>query len=338
MPTVTNFLVSGLTAYVENNRDLIIGSFGLANRDTRSRVGIQTGVKGSMFLHYLSVSPVVQSGSSCGFNPLDEITLSERTINVAIHKVDGQICPETLIGKYAEYLVRVNARDNDLPYEQYIIDTLVEQVNKKIETDIWQGKTAAHSGTALIDGWLYQFDNDDSVVDVTLNNGESAYEGIGKVYAAMTEETLERGGVIFVSPAIFRSFMMEMVALNLFHYSGAVNDNPDEFIFPGSDVRVIKTPGLASSLKIVGTFADNLVYGTDMENDEEKFDLWWSNDDRVWKYQIKWAAGVSYHFPAQVVLGTYSAAPSAPTPGVVASGQIAANTAQIAENTTPASS
>jgi hypothetical protein len=122
--------------------------------------------------------------------------------------------------------------------------------------------------------------------------------------------------------------MMEMVALNLYHYSGAVNDNPDEFILPGSDVRVIKTPGLAGSLKIVGTFADNLVYGTDMENDEEKFDLWWSQDDRLWKYQIKWAGGVAYHFPAQVVLGTFAAAPVTPTPGVTALGQ-------IAENTTP---
>ena len=337
MSAVTNFTVSGLTAYVEENRDLIIGSFGLANRDTRSRIGIQTGVKGSMRLHYLGITPVIQDGSSCGFNAQDAIALTERTISVAIHKVDGQICPETLIGKYAEYLVKVNARDNDLPYEQYIVDTLVEQVNKAIETEIWQGKTSAHSGTALIDGFIYQFDNDASVVDVTLNNGESAYEGISKVYAAMTEETLERGGVIFVSPAIFRSFMMEMVALNLYHYAGAVNDNPDEFILPGSDVRVIKTPGLASSLKIVGTFAENLVYGTDMEGDEEKFDLWWSQDDRLWKYQIKWAGGVSYHFPAQVVLGTYSAAPTAPTPGVVASGQIAANTAQIAENTTPTS-
>lgn len=330
MPAVTNFIVSGLSAYVEQNRDLIIGSFGLANRDTRSRVGIQTGVKGSMALHYLSLSPVVQDGSSCGFNALDTITLSQRVITVAIHKVDGQICPETLVGKYAEYLVRVNARDNDLPYEQYIVDTLVEQVNKSIETAIWQGKTVAHSGTGLFDGWLYQFDNDASVVDVDIASGSSAYAGISAVYAAMTEETLEKGGVIFVSPAIFRSFMMEMVALNLFHYSGAVNDNPDEFILPGSDVRVIKTPGLASSLKIVGTFADNLVYGTDMEGDEEKFDLWFSQDDRIWKYQIKWAAGVSYHFPDQVVLGTFAAAPVAPAPGVTALGQ-------IAENTTPAS-
>lgn len=330
MPTVTNFIVSGLSSYVEENRDLIIGSFGLANRDTRSRIGIQTGVKGTMRLHYLDVSPVIQDGSSCGFNPLDEITLSQRSITVAIHKVDGQICPETLIGKYAEYLVKVNARDNDLPYEQYIVDTLVEQVNKKIETVIWQGKTEAHSGTDLIDGFLYQMTNDASVVPVNITSGQSAYAGISAVYAAMTEETLEKGGVIFVSPAIFRSFMLEMVALNLYHYAGAVNDNPDEFILPGSDVRVIKTPGLANSLQIVGTFADNLVYGTDMEGDEEKFDLWWSEDDRVWKYQIKWASGVAYHFPAQVVLGTFAAAPTAPTPGVTALGQ-------IAENTTPTS-
>ena len=330
MPAVTNFTVSGLTAYIEQNRDLIIGSFGLANRDTRSRIGIQTGVKGSMHLHYLTLSPVVQDGASCGFNAQDAITLSERLISVAIHKVQGQICPETLIGKYAEYLVRVNARDNDLPYEQYIVDTLVEQVNKLIETEIWQGKTVAHSGTDLIDGFLYQMGDDASVITESIASGSSAYAGIQAVYAKMPEETLERGGVIFVSPAIFRAFMMEMVALNLFHYAGAVNDNPDEFILPGSDVRVIKTPGLAGSLKIVGTFADNLVYGTDMEGDEEKFNLRWSEDDEIWKYTIKWAGGVAYHFPAQVVLGTFAAAPAVPTPGVTALGQ-------IAENTTPTS-
>ena len=337
MSTVTNYNVSGLTAYVQENRDLIIKGFALAAPGTRSRVGIVTGVKGTERLHYLDFDPVIQSGAECGFNPLDETTLSERSITVVPMKHDGELCPASLLGKYAEYLVRINATEQDFPYERYLVEAMTNALVKKIEKFIWQGKTVAHSGTDLIDGWLYQFDNDDSVVDVTLNNGESAYEGICKVYAAMTEETLERGGVIFVSPSIFRSFMMEMVALNLFHYSGAVIDNPDEFILPGSDVRVIKTHGLASSLKIVGTFADNLVYGTDMENDEEDIDIWYSKDKRKWCWTALWASGVSYHFPAQVVLGTYSAAPSAPTPGVVASGQIAANTAQIATNTTPAS-
>ena len=116
--------------------------------------------------------------------------------------------------------------------------------------------------------------------------------------------------------------------LNLFHYPGAVNENPDEFILPGSDVKVIKTPGLSTSLKIVGTFADNLVYGTDMEGDEEDLDIWYSKDKRKWCWTALWASGVSYHFPAQVVLGTFAAAPAVPTPGVTALGQ-------IAENTTP---
>ena len=131
-----NFDVSGLAAYVQDNRDLLIKNFALVGTATRRRISIQTGVKGSMRLHYLGITPVIQDGSSCGFNAQDAIALTERTISVALHKVDGQICPETLIGKYAEYLVRVNARDNDLPYEQYIVDTLVEQVNKAIETEI----------------------------------------------------------------------------------------------------------------------------------------------------------------------------------------------------------
>ena len=203
-------------------------------------------------------------------------------------------------------------------------------MNKAIESEIWLGKTVAHSGSALIDGFIYQFDNDASVVDVNITSGSSAYAGISAVYAAMTEETLERGGVIFVSPAIFRSFMMEMVALNLFHYSGAVNDNPDEFILPGSDVRVIKTPGLAGSLKILGTFPENMVYGCDMEGDAEDINLRYSEDNENFRVTVKWNCGVQFAFPNHVVLGAFAAAPSVPTDYQAS---IAANTAAIATNT-----
>ena len=72
----------------------------------------------------------------------------------------------------------------------------------------------------------------------------------------------------------------------------------------------MKAPGLAGSLKIVGTFGDNLVYGTDGENDNESVDLWWSQDDRVFKYQVKWNTGVAYHFGDQVVVGTFAATPT----------------------------
>ena len=305
MPTVTNFLVTGLPAYVATNRDMIIKSFGLVGTGTRARIGLQTGVKHTAALNYLDLNAAFQDGSGCGFNPLDEIALSQKNIVAAAIKVDGQICPETLLGKYAEYLVRVNATENELPFEQYIIDTLVKQINKGIETLIWTGDT---SGSDLIDGFLTQMSADSDVIPVTLTGVTAAYDAVKAVYFAMPEETLERGGAIFVDPAIFRALLNDLVVLNYYHYDMG-NSNPEEILLPGTDVRVIKTPGLAGTKAIVGTFADNLVYGTDMENDNEEVDLWWSQDDRLFKYEVKWNSGVAYHFSDQVAVGAMDDAP-----------------------------
>lgn len=304
MPTVTNFLVTGLPAYVATNRDMIIKSFGLVGTGTRARIGLQTGVKHTAALNYLALNANFQDGSGCGFNPLDEIALSQKNIVAAAIKVDGQICPETLLGKYAEYLVRVNATENELPFEQYILDTLVEQINKGIETNIWQSNTS----TGLFAGFLAQFTADTAVIKPSLSGITAAYDAVKTVYFAMPEEALERGGAIFVDPAIFRALLNDLVVLNYYHYDMG-NSNPEEILLPGTDVKVIKTPGLAGTKAIVGTFAENLVYGTDMENDNEDVDLWWSQDDRLFKYQVKWNSGVAYHFSDKVVFATMGAAP-----------------------------
>ena len=303
---VTNFLVSNLPAYVAENREMIIKSFGLVGAGTRARIGIQTGVKSSAHLNYLDLTPVFQDGSGCGFNPLDEIELTQKTITAAAIKVDGQICPETLLGKYAEYLVRVNATENSLPFEQYILDTLVAQINKGIESLIWM----ADSGNSdPFDGFLTQFTADVNVVSATLTGITDAYTAVKAVYFSMSEEALEKGGVIFVDPAIFRALLNDLTVLNYFHFNTG-NSNPEEFMLPGTDVRVIKTPGLANTHVIVGTFADNLVYGTDMENDSEDVDLWWSQDDRLFKYQVKWNSGVAYHFSEHIAWGVMDAGPT----------------------------
>ena len=306
---VTNFLVSSLPAYVQTNRELIVKSFALVGTATRSRIGLQTGIKKDAYLNYLDLAPTLQDGSSCGFDPLDEIELTQREISTAAIKVDGEICPETLLGKYAEYLVRISATENDLPYEQYILDTLVAQINKKIETLIWLGDTSSvDPNLKWIDGFIYQFDNDSDVVDVAIANGTAIYNAIKAVYMGMSDEALERGGVIFVSPANYRAFLQAMVEKNYFHYSGPQDAAPEEFIFPGTDVKVIKTPGLSGvENKIVGTFASNLVYGCDVEGDEEKFLIKYDEIEELFKIKVVWNSGVSYLFPNHVTLGTIAA-------------------------------
>lgn len=315
MPAVTNYLVSSLPAYVEQNRDLIIKNFALVGTDTRRRIGLRTGVKSGQKIPFLDFGIVLQDGSGCAFNPQDTATLSQREISVEVLKHDGQLCPESLLGTYAEYLVRVNATENDIPYEQYLMDAMTRELNKAIEKLIWQGdKTNGSGNLGVMDGFLVQLAADSDVIPESIASGASAYAGLVQVYAAMPDEALERGGAIFVSPAIYRAFLMDMVAMNFYHYSGPQAAAPEEFILPGTDVKVIKTPGLAGDLNVVATFADNLFYATDVDGDEADLDLWWSSDDRVFKWQAKWTSGVSYFFPDQIVLGTFAAGPAATTP------------------------
>lgn len=303
---VTNFLVSSLPDYVQTNRDLIVKNFALVGTATRRRIGLQTGIKKDAYLNYLDLEANFQDGSSCGFNPLDSITLSQKTIETAAIKVDGQICPETLLGKYAEYLVRIAATENELPFEQYIVDTLVAEINTGIEKLIWQGDTGSSDP---IDGFLAQFGSDASTVTVTLTGVAAAYEAVKAVYFQMTDEAIEKGGLIFVDPAVYRALINDLTVLNYYHFNpqdGAV----DEIRLPGTEVIVVKTAGLASTNAIVGTFGDNLVYGTDGENDNELVDLWWSQDDRLFKYQVKWNSGVAYHFSEHIAWGVMDAAPT----------------------------
>ena len=316
MPSINSFVVSGLPAYVQTNRDLLLKNFALVGTETRRRISLQTGVKKDAALNILDITAVLQDGSECGFEAASYGTLTQRNIETAPVKVNLQICPKTLLGKYAEYLVRVNATENDCPFEQYVIDGITAEINKAIEKLIWQGDTTQTSDPTVkwIDGFLAIAAADlASGNKIAITSGASAYEGILEVYMAMSEVALEREPAIFVSPAIYRVFLQEMVVRNYFHYSGAVEAYPDEFYLPGSNARVVKTPGLAGSLKILGTFPRNLFYGCDMEGDAEDIDIWWSQDDRVFKFAAEWNCGVQIAFPDHAILGTFAAAPVVPT-------------------------
>ena len=303
----TNFVVSSLPAYVQDNKDLIIKNFALVGTASRQRFGIQTGIKTSAYLNYLELNPTLQDGKGCGFTALGTATLTQRTITTAIIKVNMDICPDSLLGKYAEYLVRIGANSNELPFEQYIVDGVTTEINKKIEKLIWQGDTSKSTDTDLkwINGILKQLASDSDKVAVSIAANTAIYDAIKAVYLAIPEETLERGAEIYVSPANYRDFLMAMVEKKYFNYSGPQDSAPEEFVFPGTDVKVVKTPGLAGvNDRIVASFPENFVYGCDAEGDLEDVKVWFSDDDDLFKLKVKWNSGIAYRFPNQVTLGT----------------------------------
>ena len=307
----TNFVVTSLPAYVQDNKDLIIKNFALVGTASRQRFGIQTGIKTSAYLNYLELNPTLQDGKGCGFTAAGSATLTQRTITTAVIKVNMDVCPDSLLGKYAEYLVRIGANSNELPFEQYIVDGVTTEINKKIEKLIWQGDTSKSTDTDLkwLNGILKQLASDSDKVAVSIAANTAIYDAIKAVYLAIPEETLERGAEIYVSPANYRDFLMAMVEKNYFHYSGPQDSAPEEFVFPGTDVKVVKTPGLAGvNDRIVASFPENFVYGCDAEGDLEDVKIWFSDDDDLFKLKVKWNSGIAYRFPNQVTLGTIAGA------------------------------
>lgn len=283
---------------------MLLKNFALVGGSTRSRISVQTGIKSSARINFMEIAPVLQDGNGCGFNAEGEVSLSQRDIETAVIKVNLDICPETLRGKYTEYLIKTSATEGSLPFEQYIMEGVTNVLNRKNEMLMWQGdKASGNADLKWINGFIKIAGAEADVKDVEITT-DKIYDAILAVYMELPDEVIERGAEIYVSPANFRKFMQELVAKNYFHYAGASEAAPEEFYFPGTNAKVVLTPGLTGvNDKILGTFAKNLFYGCDMEGDAEDIKVWFSDDDDLYKLKVKWNMGVQIAFPDMVVLG-----------------------------------
>lgn len=301
--------ISKLAAYVKTNADVILKDvvLGSVEGDSVANMRKQLGVKTKEKLNYLNVTPALQSGKDCGFNASGSTVFSDRDITVKTIKAQDEYCDRDLLGKFAESLVNIAAGKETLPFEAQIVDEVVKGIRKQVEKIVWQGDT-----TLGIDGLLKIADTGGadatSTVNVSIAKGTDIYEAVKAVYLAIPEELLDKA-FIGLSPANFRAFTQAMVEKNYFHYSGPQDANVNEFIFPGSNVKVKSIQGLSGvNDKIYASVWDNLVYGTDLLNDEEVVNAWYDPNTELFRYTIRFNAGVSTLFPDEVVLGTIAQA------------------------------
>lgn len=141
---------------------------------------------------------------------------------------------------------------------------------------------------------------EDNVVDVTLG-GTDVYADVMAVYNAIPVQVLE-GASILVGADKFRAFVQALVEKNYYHYDGKPLN--DEIVIPGTNVKLIAVNGLNGTNKMIaGQLDRNFFYGCDMMNDEEKFEFWYSQDNREFRLAIEFNVGVQVAVPSEVVLG-----------------------------------
>nr|DAV62050.1 MAG TPA: Major capsid protein [Caudoviricetes sp.] len=293
-------VMATLPAYVEQRRLPLIKEAVLKAKSA-SLFNLQSDIKTDAALNLLSTDVQFGDGLTCGWDEAGTQTLSQRILKTGNIKINMAYCDKAMLKYWTQYQIRVAAGQKTLPFEEDFVSAVVENVKEAVEIAIWQGDTTSVTNNLkYFDGLLKILKNDAGTVDVVIT-GASAYDDIMAVYNAIPEKVLE-GASILVGADTFRKFVNELVAKNYYHYSGE-NLN-GEIYLPGSQVKVIAVNGLNGTDKIVaGQLDKNFFYGVDMVNDEEKFELWYSQDFREFRLAIEFNAGVQVAFPDEVVLG-----------------------------------
>lgn len=282
--------VNSLPAYVEEKKLGLIRKAVIGAR-TIEECNLQTGIKGDTALNLLVTDPTLGDGSNCGWSEAGTSTVSQRILKATPYKVNMAFCDKTLLKTWMNYDVRVAAGQKTLPFEEDFINGVVEGVNAKLEKELWQGTNgfAAILDAATLAG-TYSAAASDSATKI-----------VNETYALLPSAAFEHGEVImFVGYDTYRKYIQELIANGNLVITNVISDvaMPASVLIPGTNVRVIPVAGLdGQAYKAVASYRDNFVYGTDLADDNEKFDFWYSQDNREFRLAIEFTAGVQVAFP-----------------------------------------
>lgn len=288
-----NPIITGLSQYVEEHRSELLSKAMLDGRSRRA-FNLMSDVKGPTTLNIMDTN-VVFGELQCGWNESGSTEFSQRKLEPKALSVNMAFCDKKLLGTYAQYEVKVAAGLEEMPFEEKWTSQILASVNEQIEKMIYQG-----TGTgAEFKGLIPILSAETGTVKVTVTSGSSAYEYLKEVAKAIPVAV--KSPVILVSTPLYREYMQDLVAANLFHYDPANGEN--EYKLPGTDIRVIAVDGLNGVENVIAADMANLFYGVSADEDSDTFDLWYSKDNREFRLAINFIAGVQVAFPNEVVLG-----------------------------------
>ena len=296
--------VSKLKSYTEEHRLPLLRNAVIGSK-TAKLFNLQTGVRGATALNLLDTTIQFGDGSSCGWNEAGKTSLSQRVIRPGYPKVNMSFCDKQLLKYWTNYTVRVAAGQKTLPFEEDFMNGIVEGVAAALEKAIWQGDTG--SGDANLNKFdgIVKIASNATVAATTAYSAASISQTLNAMYNALPSAAFSKGEVVaYISDADYRKYIQELIANGNLVITNGVNDisMPESVLIPGTNVRVYGVAGLDGVQKAYMSYKDNFVFGTDMEGDEEKFELWYSQDNREFRVAIEFVAGTQVAFPDMLVV------------------------------------
>ena len=301
--------VAGLTAYVDQERMALIKKMILGGRSTQF-LTVQPDIKSSASINLLSSNLLAQAGG-CGFENSGTTILTQNELQVCPLKVQESICLDTLEQYYTQAQMNPGSYNTEIPFEQLYAEEKVSQISALIDDLIWKGNTGGSGNLALCDGFIalatgatysgtVVSGNISSATAITASNIIGLVDDMVSVIPTNIIDMDDL--YLYMGYDTYRLYALALRNANLFHYTGAENQGENfSQMIPGTNVRAIAVRGLNGTDKMFLSTKSNLYFGTDLLNDYENFQLWYSLDHQEVRMSSKWKAGVNAAFWDYVV-------------------------------------
>ena len=310
------FNVDALAAYTEQNEALLVTDSVLGAKTAaliKSAGNVMVGVKSAETINIMDTDAIFQAGGSCGFNASGSTTFTQRTVTVGKIKVNESLCPKDLEAKYLQKALPTGSMYDSIPFEQEFAEKKAKTIASQLETALWQGDTGSgNANLSKFDGLVKLIGAASGVVaansatfisgaplsTITAGNVISIFDG---VYLAIPAQVVAADDMtIFCGQDVFRTYTIALKNANQFHYSIDVKAD-SEFVLPGTPIKVIALQGLNGTNKVYAMRLSNLFLGTDLLNEEEKFEIFYAKEADQVRFVSEFKMGVNVAFPDEIV-------------------------------------
>ena len=299
-----SFDVTAFTDYVnEQSTDLLTRS--LTGAQSAALFNIQTGVKSSADLHIFTTDAIFQAGGACSRTASGTTTFTKRNITVGKIQVAEDLCPKDLEAKWTQIMLPNGSVYEDINFfaTEYFgkkADTIANQ----LETAIWTGDTTSgNANLSRFDGLLKLIDADATVVSATAStiNETNIRTILRNIKDNLPDQIRDKDDVkVLCGWDTFDTYVNKLAIDNLFHKSGEGGEM-GEMSIENSRVVLKAVNGLTGTNRIIAGRMSNFYIGVDMQDEEDNFETWYSQDDRNVKFNVEFKYGTQYAFGDEIV-------------------------------------
>ena len=311
------FSVGSLAAYTEQNEKQLVMSSVLGSKTAsliKDQGNVMLGVKNAETINIMDTDAFFQSGASCGFNASGTTTFTQRTVTVGKIKVNEALCMKDLEGKYLQKALPAGSQYTEMVFAEDYSNRKAAKIAEQLEVALWKGDTTSADGNlnkfdgiqklvtaaggSVVDANTSTYISGGPIASITVSNVISVFDAI---YTAIPAKVVAKDDItIFCGMDVFRLYTVALKNANLFAYNLDIKAD-SEFFLPGSTVKVVAVQGLNGTNDLYAMRISNLFIGTDLLNEEERFEIFYAKEADQIRYVSEFKMGVNFAFPDEIV-------------------------------------